>query len=136
MRRLMRLSLLLALVLSVALAAAAALGTSPTPTEAKERDHYEVLGVARNADEAAIKKAYRKQAKKYHPDRYSDPKKKEQAEKLFVKVAKAYETLSDPEKRRMYDLGGDEQVNEAEQRRRAQEAYGAVSYTHLTLPTN
>lgn len=66
-----------------------------------KKDYYQVLGVDRSADEATIKKAYRKQALKWHPDR--NPDKKEAAEAKFKDVAAAYEVLSDPEKKRMYD---------------------------------
>ena len=69
------------------------------------RDYYEVLGVARDADDAAIKKAYRKLAMKYHPDRNPDDK---QAEEKFKEIGEAYEVLSDADKRAAYDrLGHD-----------------------------
>ena len=70
--------------------------------EAK-RDYYEVLGVGRDADDAAIKKAYRALAKKYHPD--MNPGDKE-AEKKFKEASEAYAVLSDAEKRRQYDQFG------------------------------
>lgn len=69
----------------------------------QKRDYYEVLGVDRNADEAAIKKAYRVLAKKYHPD--ANPGDKE-AEKKFKEASEAYAVLSDAEKRRQYDQFG------------------------------
>ena len=68
-----------------------------------KRDYYEVLGVDRNADEAALKKAYRVLAKKYHPD--MNPGDAE-AEKKFKEASEAYAVLSDPEKRRQYDQFG------------------------------
>lgn len=68
-----------------------------------KRDYYEVLGVGRNADAKEIKKAYRKLAKKYHPD--MNPGDKE-AEKKFKEASEAYAVLSDPEKRRQYDQFG------------------------------
>lgn len=68
-----------------------------------KRDYYEVLGVGRNADEAAIKKAYRKLAKKYHPDTNAG---NQEAEKKFKEVTEAYGVLSDPEKKKMYDQFG------------------------------
>ena len=68
-----------------------------------KRDYYEVLGVDKNADEAALKKAYRTLAKKYHPD--MNPGDKE-AEKKFKEASEAYAVLSDPEKRRQYDQFG------------------------------
>lgn len=70
---------------------------------ADKRDYYEVLGVDKNADEAALKKAYRKLAKKYHPD--VNPGDKE-AEKKFKEATEAYTILSDPDKRRQYDQFG------------------------------
>ncbi|HHW45680.1 MAG TPA: molecular chaperone DnaJ [Clostridiales bacterium] len=70
---------------------------------AEKRDYYEVLGVERGASEEEIKKAYRKAAKKYHPD--LNPGDKE-AEKKFKEVNEAYAVLSDPEKRARYDRFG------------------------------
>jgi molecular chaperone DnaJ len=66
-------------------------------------DYYGILGVPRDADGETIKKAYRKLAMQLHPDRNPDPKAQEQ----FKTVTAAYEVLSDPNKRQMYDLGGD-----------------------------
>ena len=63
---------------------------------AAKRDYYEVLGVSRNADAGTIKKAYRKLAKKYHPDTNPGDK---QAEKSFKEVTEAYTILSDPERK-------------------------------------
>ena len=68
-----------------------------------KRDYYEVLGVPKDADEAALKKAYRVLAKKYHPD--ANPGDKE-AEAKFKEASEAYRVLSDPEKRRKYDQFG------------------------------
>ena len=69
----------------------------------QKRDYYEVLGVEKSADDAAIKKAYRALAKKYHPD--VNPGDAE-AEKKFKEASEAYAILSDPEKRRQYDQFG------------------------------
>jgi DnaJ-class molecular chaperone len=63
-------------------------------------DHYSTLGVTRTASQDEIKKAYRSLAMKHHPDRGGD-------EKKFKEVEEAYRTLSDPEKKQIYDLGGD-----------------------------
>ncbi len=68
-----------------------------------KRDYYEVLGVSKDADDGAIKKAYRVLAKKYHPD--MNPGDAE-AEKKFKEASEAYAVLSDPEKRRQYDQFG------------------------------
>ena len=70
---------------------------------ANKRDYYEVLGITKDADDAAIKKAYRQLAKKYHPD--VNPGDKE-AEEKFKEVNEAYQTLSDPQKRATYDQFG------------------------------
>lgn len=70
-----------------------------------QRDYYAVLGVSRNATQEEIKKAYRRLAIQYHPDR--NPGNKE-AEEKFKEIAEAYAVLSDPEKRRIYDSYGEE----------------------------
>ncbi len=69
----------------------------------KERDYYEVLGVSNNATNDELKKAYRKLAIKYHPDKNQGDK---TAERKFKEAANAYGVLSDPKKREMYDLRG------------------------------
>lgn len=68
-----------------------------------KRDYYEILGVSRDADNGTIKKAYRKLALKYHPDRNPEDK---EAEEKFKEAAEAYEVLSDQEKRARYDRYG------------------------------
>jgi molecular chaperone DnaJ len=76
------------------------------PVTAGKRDYYEVLGLSRTATPDQIKKAWREAALKHHPDRNKDNKK--DAEVRFKEAAEAYEILSDPEKRRMYDAYGPE----------------------------
>ena len=67
-----------------------------------KRDYYEVLGIGRDADETAIKSAYRKLARRYHPDVNKAP----DAEERFKEVNEAYEVLSDGDKRQAYDRFG------------------------------
>lgn len=68
---------------------------------AAPKDYYQVLGVGETASEDEIKKAYRRLAKKHHPD--ANPSGRKAAEERFKEISEAYETLSDPEKRRRYD---------------------------------
>ena len=78
---------------------------------AQKRDYYEVLGVEKTASEEEIKKAYRKIAIKYHPDRNPGDK---QAEEKFKEAAEAYNILHDPQKRQQYDQSTDLWVAEQE----------------------
>jgi len=68
-----------------------------------QQDYYQILGVSKNANDAEIKKAYRKLAMKYHPDHSKGDK---HAEEMFKKVSEAYAVLSDKEKRQQYDTFG------------------------------
>src|SRR5689334_16305209 len=94
-------------------------------------DFYEVLGVSRSAAADDIKKAYRKLAKKYHPDVNAGDK---AAEERFKQVSAAFEVLSDPKKRKLYDefgedalkLGFDEKKAEQYRAYRAQGAAGGT----------
>ena len=70
------------------------------------KDYYEVLEISKDADETAIKKAYRDLSRKWHPDKNLD--KKEEAEMKFKEISQAYDTLRDPEKRSIYDRFGEE----------------------------
>ncbi|MDQ2872573.1 MAG: J domain-containing protein [Candidatus Eremiobacteraeota bacterium] len=83
------------------------------------KDYYQLLGVPKNAPEKDIKSAYRKLARKWHPD--ANPENAKAAEEKFKEISEAYEVLGDPEKRRKYDvLGSDWQqaARQAEQQRR------------------
>ena len=74
----------------------------------KEKDYYKVLGVPNDADDRAIKRAYRNLAKKFHPDRTTGQGiPKEQGEKKMAEINEAYEVLSDPELRARFDRGDD-----------------------------
>jgi curved DNA-binding protein len=90
-----------------------------------ERDLYKVLGVARDADAETLKKAYRKLARRHHPDVNPGDK---AAEEKFKEISEAYDVLSDATKRRNYDEFGEISLQggfDAEQARRAREAFGA-----------
>ncbi len=94
-------------------------------TEEEKRDVYGVLGVARGADEDAIRKAYRQLARRYHPD--VNPGDAE-AEERFKAISEAYSVLSDAEKRRNYDEFAEVSLEagfDAERARAAREAFGA-----------
>ena len=69
-----------------------------------KRDYYEILGVNKSADEREIKKAYKRLAMKYHPDKNQDNK--AEAEEKFKEVKEAYEILTDPQKKAAYDQYG------------------------------
>ena len=72
-----------------------------------ERDYYEVLGVQKDAPKQDIKRAYRKLAMKYHPDRNKAP----EAEEKFKEISEAYAVLSNDEKRSQYDQFGHAGIN-------------------------
>ena len=72
-------------------------------------DYYKILGVEKNADAEEIKKAYRKLALKYHPDRNPN---NPTAEAKFKSLSEAYAVLSDPEKRKQYDNFGSDQFSQ------------------------
>ena len=75
---------------------------------ATKRDYYEILGVDKGVSDAELKKAYRKLAMKYHPDRNKGDA---EAEKKFKEAAEAYEVLRDPQKRAQYDQFGHAGMN-------------------------
>lgn len=85
--------------------------------QSKKRDYYKILGVPRNADKTQINKAYRKLAREYHPDKFTDEQEKADAEKKFIDIAAAKEVLTDDEKREQFDNGDDPLDPETEQGR-------------------
>ena len=91
-------------------------------------DLYSQLGVARGADEAAIKKAYRKLAKELHPDRNKDNPK---ATERFSKVTQAYDILTDKDKRAQYDRG---EIDEDGNPKAPFVMYPNTPYQHLMIP--
>jgi len=93
-----------------------------------KRDYYEVLGVPRGADAAAIKDAFRKLAMQYHPDRNKEPG----AEERFKEIAEAYAVLSDPKKRADYDAA---RARRVELRRRHAALAGNVAAILLPSAT-
>lgn len=86
-------------------------------------DYYKTLGVSRKATASEIKKAYRKLSLKYHPDKNPAP----DASDKFAAISIAYDTLSDAEKRKLYDRGGEEAVQQAEQRGNQPQAHDPFS---------
>ena len=75
--------------------------------QAGKRDYYKILGVKRSATKKDIKKAYKKLALEWHPDKFTDEEEKKAAEKKFMDIAAAKEVLTDDEKRAKYDAGED-----------------------------
>ncbi|MBQ9157075.1 MAG: DnaJ domain-containing protein, partial [Eubacterium sp.] len=91
---------------------------------AQKKDLYKILGISKDADAAAIKKAYRKLAKKYHPD---TNKGNTSAEEKFKEISEAYEILGDKEKRKLYDQYGMIAFTEGFDPERYQQAYRAYN---------
>src|SRR5579872_4957751 len=92
-----------------------------------KRDYYKVLDVAKNATEADIKKAYRRLAMKFHPDRNPDDK---EAEEKFKEAKEACEVLTDAQKRALYDQHGHAGV-EAAARSGARGGFGADEFSDI-----
>ncbi|KAI9909181.1 hypothetical protein PsorP6_015074 [Peronosclerospora sorghi] len=89
--------------------------------QSKTKNYYKILGVSRSSDVKEIKRAYRKQALEWHPDKHADKddKEREEVEKKFHDIAEAYEILSNEEKRAMYDRGEDVTGNGQSQRQQS-----------------
>ncbi len=93
------------------------------------KDYYAILGVPKNAAEKDIKSAYRKLARKWHPD--ANPKNTKEAEEKFKEISEAYEVLGDPEKRKKYDVLGpnwQQAAQQAEQQRRYRTNVGGEEF--------
>lgn len=90
------------------------------------KDYYKVLEIPRNATEQEIKKAYRKMALKYHPDKNKSPG----AEEKFKDIAEAYEVLSDPQKREVFDKYGEEGLKGAPR----QPSAGGANFREFHFP--
>jgi DnaJ-class molecular chaperone len=93
------------------------------------KDYYSILGVPKNAAEKDIKSAYRKLARKWHPD--ANPKNPKEAEERFKEISEAYEVLGDPEKRKKYDVLGpnwQQAAQQAEQQRRYRTNVGGEEF--------
>jgi DnaJ-class molecular chaperone len=93
------------------------------------RDYYSILGVPKNAAEKEIKSAYRKLARKWHPD--ANPGNAKEAEEKFKEISEAYEVLGDPEKRKKYDVLGpnwQQAAQQAEQQRRYRTNVGGEEF--------
>ena len=95
------------------------------------QDLYTVLGVSRDASPEEIKKAYRTLARKLHPDVNPD----EATQERFKEVTRAYDVLSDPKKREMYDLGGDPLRRAAPGSVRARASRSPTSWTRSSART-
>ena len=93
-------------------------------------DYYAVLGVPREADSAVIKRAYYEQARKYHPDKNQGNK---QASTRFKRVNEAYEVLSDPQKRKIYDAVGKEglETPNVDPRQIIRMVFGSGAFDHI-----
>src|SRR4051812_8191509 len=99
---------------------------------ATKRDYYEVLGVKRGASEKEVRQAYRKLARKFHPDVNPND---QTSEEKFKEVSEAYEVLSDEEKRGKYDrYGHDWQHGEQAEAARAQAGYGGFRTQYGNSP--
>ena len=78
-------------------------------------DYYRLLGVKRNASKEEIRRAFKKLSLKYHPDKNKNKKNPEKAKEMFIKIANAYEVLSDDNLRKIYDEQGEEGVKQHQQ---------------------
>ena len=118
-RRILRCCLVAAL-LAVLLAAGDVLLVEAKKEKPPEKmDYYDLLGVGKKFTDQELKKAYRKEAMKWHPDK--NPDNKEEAQKRFAEIGAAYDCLGNPDKRRAYDMGGRERVQDHEQEQAAGE---------------
>ena len=89
------------------------------------KDYYKILNVPRNASEEEVRKGYKKMALKFHPDKNKSP----EAEDRFKEIAEAYEVLSDPQKREVFDKYGEEGVKGSQP-----PGSGNVGFHHFEMP--
>lgn len=99
------------------------------------KDYYKILGVPRDASPEDIKKAYRKLALKWHPDRVA-PEKKDEAQTKFQDIGEAFEVLSDPEKKRIYDQVGEEGLKGGASSADSNESFPGGSFHFNGMPRN
>ena len=105
-----------------------------------KKEFYTLLNISEDATEAQIKKAYRKLSKKYHPDKNKDDPEAETITALFIRIARAYEILIDPEKRKYYDKTGTVKSKMEEYSKEQEEArlhgFIATNFTSLAMHAN
>jgi DnaJ-class molecular chaperone len=91
------------------------------------QDFYKLLGISRDATVKEIKKAYRQKSLEFHPDKNKD----EKAAEMFAQIARAYEVLSDEEKRKVYNRYGEDGLKQHEQQAGMQEGFGGGGFDDI-----
>ena len=93
-------------------------------------DYYKLLGISRSSSAKEMKQSYRKLSAKYHPDRNPGDK---SAQDMFIKITKAYETLSDPDKKKIYDIYGEEGLEKESQLSQTRKQKGQNNYVEVEV---